>query len=126
MNPLISTIVSSGVGIFVSVLTAFISHRLKKWDEQNARYRREREEKEEAEFARREAEDKARDELTLGMARTMLLNNYENCIQKKYYSVPEREVFHKLYEAYKRDHGNGIIEQLAEKIVELPTEPPEK
>ena len=68
--------------------------------------------------------NEANDQLTLGMARTMLLDNYEKCVTKGYYSVAEREVYHKLYEAYRHDKGNGVIEELAEKIVDLPTEPP--
>ena len=68
--------------------------------------------------------NEANDQLTLGMARTMLLDNYEKCVAKKCYSVAEREVYHKLYEAYRHDKGNGVIEELAEKIVDLPTEPP--
>jgi hypothetical protein len=31
------------MGILVSVLTAMITHKLKAWDEANARYRKERE-----------------------------------------------------------------------------------
>lgn len=124
ISPMVSTVISTIVGIMVSVLTAFITHRLKKWDEDNARYRQEQKQKQDAEIARRQEEDRARDQLILGMARTMLLENYERCIDKGFYSVAEREVYHKLYQAYRRDHGNGVIEQLAEKIVELPTESP--
>ena len=87
MNPLISTIISTVVGIFVSVLTGFISYRLKKFDEDNLKYRKEREEKEKAEAERQRLRDEANDQLTLGMARTMLLSNYEKCITKGYYSV---------------------------------------
>lgn len=122
--PVINAILSTALGIFVSVLTALITHKLKQFDENAIKYRKEREAKEAKEAEERRVRQEANDQLTLGMARTMLLNNYESCIRKGYYSVAEREVYHKLYQAYRRDHGNGVIEDIAEKIVQLPTEPP--
>ena len=121
-----SAILSTCMGILVSVLTAMITHKLKSWDEANARYRKEREQKEAAEAEKQRLRNEANDQLTLGMARTMLLNNYQNCISKGFYSVDQRQVYHSLYEAYRRDNGNGIIQQISHKIVELPTEPPSK
>ena len=115
MIPTISAIVGGGVGILVSVLTAYLTHKINRLSDKMATERKNSEEK-----------DKARDQLILGMARTMLLDNYEKCVDKRFYSVNEREVYHMLYKAYKRDNGNGVIEELAEKIVDLPTEPPEK
>ena len=61
--------------------------------------------------------------LTLAMARSQLLDNYERCMDKGFYTVDEREVYHELYEAYHKDGGNGIMDTLAEKITRLPTEP---
>ena len=115
MIPVISTIVGGCVGILVSVLTAYLTHKINQLSDKMVNERKNREE-----------EDKARDQLTLGMARTMLLDNYEKCVNKGYYSVNEREVYHLLYIAYKMDNGNGVIGELAEKIVDLPTEPPVK
>ena len=57
------------------------------------------------------------------MARTMLLTNYDNVVRKGYYTVTERDVYHELYKAYVGAGGNGVIRELATKIVELPTEP---
>lgn len=72
--------------------------------------------------AREQAEAERR--LTIAMARSQLLENYERCMDKGYYTVDEREVYHELYDAYHKDGGNGIMTDLREKIVELPTEPP--
>lgn len=112
---MIGTIVGSCVGILISVLTAYLTHKINQLSDKMTKEREIREE-----------QDRARDQLTLGMARTMLLDNYEKCVSKGYYSVNEREVYHLLYKAYKSDNGNGVIEELAEKIVDLPTEPPKK
>ena len=71
-------------------------------------------------------ENKSRDALSLGMARMMLLDNYNNCVAKGYYDLTEREVYHALYESYIQQNGNGIIKELAKKIVKLPTEPSQK
>ena len=72
--------------------------------------------------AREQAEAERR--LTIAMARSQLLENYERCMGKGFYTVDEREVYHELYDAYHKDGGNGIMTDLREKIVELPTEPP--
>ena len=85
-----------------------------------------------ARVAQSEDERKAREQrdaeraIVLAMARTMLLDNYEKCIAKGYYSVEEREVYHKLYKSYRADDGNGVIEELAPRIRRLPIEPPKK
>lgn len=79
--------------------------------------------------ARREdakAQAAAERRLILAMARSQLLDNYERCIEKGYYTIDEREVYHELYEAYHKDGGNGIMDALAEKLTVLPTEPNEK
>ena len=86
--------------------------------------------REEARIAQAESERIARkqreDERTivLAIARTMLLDNYEACMKKGFYTVDEREVYSLLYEAYKDDGGNGVIKDLAVRIRELPTKPP--
>ena len=75
-----------------------------------------------------QAEDKqqrdAERSMLLAIARTMLLNNYERCVAKGYYTVDEREVYSLLYESYKSDKGNGVIDAIAKRIRELPMEPP--
>lgn len=62
--------------------------------------------------------------IILAMSRTMLLDNYEKCMDKGYYTLEEREVYHKLYEAYKKDGGNSVIDEIAPSIRKLPLEPP--
>lgn len=108
------------------MFTTYLAHKVKQRDEEMIRYRQEREEKETADAEARKERENDMDLLTIGMARTMLLNNYEKCIEKGYYSVSEREVYHKLYKAYSGAKQNGIIDEIAEKIVDLPTEPPKK
>lgn len=75
-----------------------------------------------------QAEDKKQREaersMLLAIARTMLLDNYEKCMEKGCYTLDEREVYSLLYESYKEDHGNGVIDAIAERIRELPMEPP--
>jgi hypothetical protein len=75
-----------------------------------------------------QAEDKRQREaersMLLAIARTMLLDNYEKCMSKGYYTREEREVYSLLYESYKKDEGNGVIDTIAENIRELPLKPP--
>lgn len=117
----------SAIAIFVAeliaapIIVAIITRKLNKFDEKREIARHERAEDKKRELGQREAES----EMILAIARTMLLDNYEKCVDKGYYSLEERDVYSKLYECYRRDHGNGVIQSLAEKIRELPTEPPE-
>jgi hypothetical protein len=74
------------------------------------------------EDARRERD--AERAIVLAIARTMLLDNFEQCVRKGCYTVEEREVYGKLYAAYKDDGGNGVISTVATRIRELPLEPP--
>ena len=64
--------------------------------------------------------------MVLAIARTMLLDNYEKCVTKGFYSVEEREVYSALYESYKSDKGNGVIDTIAERIRKLPLKPPKE
>lgn len=120
----LNTVITTIVGIIISVITGYLSLKVRQLDEKNQAYRKERQAKEEAEIARRQAEDNAQRDLCLGMARSMLLSNYYAAMDREFYPVQDREVYHALYTAYRAAGGNSIITTLAEKIVELPTEPP--
>lgn len=58
-----------------------------------------------------------------GTMRSRLLDFFEKCIEKGYYTVEERDVYHPLYECYKSEPfgGNGVIDDLHNQIVNLPT-----
>lgn len=96
----------------------------------SSQFKRGDDKRDEARIAQAKAEQKAMEQreaeriIILAMSRTMLLNNYEKCIEKGFYSLEEREVYHKLYEAYRDDNGNGVIEEIAPRIRALPIEPP--
>ena len=109
---LLVAIVSSSIAAFASIVVAVVNYRSNK-DVKS--YRRKREKREEI-----------KSELDIGVARILLLNNYEEACRKGYYSTAERDVYHSLYEAYKDAGGNGVIDDIAEKIVLLPTNPSSK
>ena len=98
----------------------YIKRKLEKFDGKRENARIERAENERRKIEQREAERT----IILAMSRTMLLNNWERCIDKGYYTVEEREVYHKLYQAYKSDGGNSVIDEIAPRIRALPMEPP--
>ena len=77
-----------------------------------------------AEHAESQRQREAERSMLLAIARTMLLDNFEKCMDKGCYTLDEREVYSLLYESYKEDHGNGVIDAIAERIRELPMEPP--
>jgi hypothetical protein len=102
------------------LLVWLIKRHLEKFDGKREEARAERAETERKAMEQREAERV----IILAMSRTMLLDNYEKCVDKGYYTLEEREVYHKLYEAYKSDGGNSIIDEIAPRIRRLPIEPP--
>ena len=58
-----------------------------------------------------------------GTMRSRLLDFFERCIEKGYYTIEERDVYHPLYECYKSEpfNGNGVIDDLHNQLVGLPT-----
>jgi hypothetical protein len=103
-------IIAVGVSALVTVVTGVLLFVLKGYITDLKKYRTEREMKEQA-----------KDELILGMARVMLMENYNKCEQSGVYPMEDREVYGKLFEAYRASGGDGIIDQLAPKIRALPT-----
>lgn len=106
----VSEVISVAVSALVTVVTGVILFILKANISDLKKYRSEREKKEEA-----------KDELLLGMARVMLIENYNRCEEKGYYTTDEREVYSALFRAYRVNGGDGVIDQLAPKIRALPT-----
>lgn len=104
------------------LLLWYIKYKLERFDDKRENARIEQAEAERNAARQREAERV----IILAMSRTMLLNNYEKCVSKGFYSLEEREVYHKLYEAYKDDGGNSVIDEIAPRIRRLPIEPPKK
>lgn len=106
----IGEIISIAVSAVISIATGIILFVLKSNMTELKKYRIEREKKE-----------KAKDDLVLGMARVMLIENYNHCEEKGYYPTEDREVYAKLFDAYKVNGGNGVIDQLAVKLRNMPT-----
>ena len=69
----------------------------------------------------REEREAIKADLDLSMARIMLLDAYYKCVADGFYSVEQRDVYHSLFEAYRAAGGDGVIDEIAQKIVKLPT-----
>ena len=102
------------------LLLWYIKYKLEKFDGKRENARIDQAENERKIIKQREAERT----IILAMSRTMLLDNYEKCVNKGCYTVEEREVYRKLYDAYKSDGGNSVIDEIAPRIRQLPMEPP--
>ena len=128
MDPALKTVLITGVvellmvPVVVFLVKRAIGKRLDKFDAKRDEARSERAENERKKSEQREAERT----IILAMSRTMLLDNWEKCMDKGCYTVEEREVYHKLYEAYKNDGGNSIIDEIAPRIRALPMDPPKE
>ena len=97
---------------------------LQEANEATVAYREARNEQDKKHSAEREALIKA---LTDTM-RSRLLDFFERCHEKGYYTVEERDVYHPLYERYKSEpfNGNGVMDELHDRIVGLPMTKEEK
>ena len=128
MDPITTQLVITGavevmmIPVLVAVIKHIIVKRLDTFDEKRDEARAAQAEAETKKIEQRDAERA----IVLAIARTMLLDNYEKCMAKGYYSVEEREVYSLLYKNYKNDNGNGVIDAIAVRIRELPTEPPKE
>lgn len=108
--------------LLLFALKHLLGKRLDQFDEKREEARIERAEAERMKIEQREAERG----IVLAIARTMLLDNYEKCMDKGYYTVEERDVYGNLFIQYRSDGGNGVIEEIAPRIRALPLEPPDK
>ena len=92
---------------------------LQKANEVTVEYRKSRDEQDKIQSAERAAVIQALKDTM----RSRLLDFFERCRDKGYYTVEERDVYHPLYECYKSDPfgGNGVIDDLHDKLVQLPT-----
>lgn len=57
-----------------------------------------------------------------GMLRERLLDNYNKCIKKGFYSKEEREIFGEMFKCYESEpfNGNGVMHQLRPIMQSLP------
>lgn len=108
----VGEIIALGAGGLMTVVSGILLFVIKGYITDIKKYREEREVKE-----------KAKDDLILGLARVTLLETYQRCEQKGYYSLEDREVYGKLFDAYVTSGGDGVIDTLAPKIRVLPTRP---
>lgn len=124
MDPMIAQIIVAGIVELLAapIIVAVIVKKLNRFDAKRDAARAERVEDKKQEREQREAEH----EIILAISRTMLLNNYERCVDKGYYSVEEREIYSALYERYRKSGGNGVLDTIAERIRKLPIEPPDE
>ena len=106
----VGEIVSITVSGIVTLITGILLWILKSYIGDLKKYRK-----------KREAEEKAKDDLLLGLARCSLLENYYKCEKDGVYPMQNREVYGGLFRAYKECGGNGVIDQLAPKLQKLPT-----
>ena len=106
-------LISASPAVIVAIIQLFTNYNNKKY-----RLKKEQEDRIIAENS------KKNDKLQLAMARLMLLEEYKKCIKQGYYDLDERAVYHEMFEAYKDKGGNGIIDNIKEKMLALPTQPP--
>lgn len=56
------------------------------------------------------------------LLRNEIISNYNKHMEKGYMPIYERENIDRMYHEYKNLGGNGVVEELMEKLNHLPTE----
>lgn len=116
------------IGIATSIISAAISGFLaivmKNINDDARQYRLQRKEQEEAQKKEAQKKEEKEDLALLAIMRTMLKDNADKCFAKGYYSVEEREIYSALYKVYKEYGGNGVIDEMGNRLRPLPYEPP--
>ena len=118
------------IGIVTSVISAVISGFLaivmKNINDDTRTYRQSRSAMEEAQKKEEKLKQEKEDLALLAIMRTMLKDNADKCFEKGCYSVEEREIYSALYKAYKEYGGNGVIDEMGNRLRPLPYETPTK
>ncbi len=116
------------IGIVTSVISAVISGFLaivmKNINDDTRTYRQSRSSMEEAQKKEEKLKQEKEDMALLAIMRTMLKDNADKCFEKGCYSVEEREIYSALYKAYKEYGGNGVIDEMGNRLRPLPYETP--
>ena len=112
------------ITIATSIISAAISGALalimKNINDDARQYRKKRIEEEQAIKKKQEEDQEKRDSAILAMMRTMLKENADRCFEKGFYTVEEREIYSTLYNVYKSYGGNGVIDEMGNRLRPLP------
>ncbi len=60
------------------------------------------------------------------LLRAQMINDYNKWIVKKYAPIYARENFENCWQQYHALGANGVMDDIREKFMDLPTEPPEE
>lgn len=123
---LISSSIAMVFSIITSVITGFITLKMQRDDKDKHEYREKKEQEEKAKEALIKAQEQQKNESLLALMRIELMANYKRVLEKGYYTIEEREVYHPLFEAYHNLGGDGIIDKTRDEIIDLPSEPPKE
>ena len=103
--PWLVSLISTGISALVVTQLKVL---LNKNEELRAKRKEENIKKEKA----REAKEERLNELTLGIARLILLDRMEKAIERGYTYDSENTVITKLYRAYRGSGGNTVVEKI--------------
>ena len=114
------------IGIITSIISAAISGFLaiimKNINDDTRQYRQQRKVLEEENKKEAQLKQQKEDMALLAIMRTLLKDNADRCFDKGFYSVEEREIYSALYKAYKDYGGNGVIDEMGNRLRPLPYE----
>lgn len=116
-SAIIVAIISAVSSVVISVFSAVMAA----WGKKHAKLRKE-------EMEKYEQWDELRQNVAKGtqcLLREAIIRSYEKYIELGYCPIYEKESLKKEYQAYHNLGGNDVATDLYDKVLALPTEPPE-
>lgn len=120
MDPIFSSIVTILLGAISSLISTFIAVKMNRRDKETYQYRHEQEEKQREKIAKQEQQNDIKAAALRSLLRLELVRTYKHIKIQGYYPLEEREVYHPIFQAYKNLDGDGIIDRMADEIVNYP------
>ena len=120
MDSILSSTISILLGVISSLISTFIAIKMNRRDKETSQYRRDREERQREKITKQQQENGWVADAIRSLLRLELVRTYKHIKIQGYYPLEEREVFHPIFQAYKNLNGDGIIDRMADEVVEYP------
>ncbi len=112
-NPHTLAVLSTLFGSLATAICSFLVYKAKKHDVLMTEMKKQN-----------ETRIKSQEELIAAVARYVLIKNFQDCMEKGYYPIYERDMYKNMYDHYTACGYNHVMGDLSEKLQDLPYEPP--
>lgn len=112
-NPHLVATIDTLLGAVITVVCGFALYKIKKRDAAIEEMKK-----------RADERAKSQEALIAAVTRYVLIKNFEDCMEKGYYPLHERDTYRAMYEQYISCGYNHIMHNLSDELNKLPHEAP--